>query len=980
MSKLKIKSLDIYGYGQFIESKIEFNDTFTEIYGENETCKSTIQAFIHSILFGFPTKKENEPRLEPRLGNQYGGKLTLITDDGSEIQVERVKGSATGDVKVYLPNGAIKDEDWLKQYLNYITKRTYQGIFSFDVLGLQDIHKNMNETQLQDYLLQAGALGSTEFTSMRAQLHERKDEIYKKSGRNPTINQQLEQLNQLEAQIRDEEAKLTTYQRYVDDKDKAERRLNNLKQNLAQLSKMHNEKQKELALHEQTQEWKSLEGSLNIEPVHFPEQGIDRYETSKSQIDTLKTDISLREEKLAQLENENNRINVAEKQDIEAINALYQQENKIKQQEFELKSLDKEIQDKQREKAGLQTHIGWQEIYHDVDSSEAMKSHVNEQIKVKQEQAAYIQRLERDIEENKIDNETNDGELDALEADIVPEETFEKKKQHSRQQFELKEKNNLYHKMKEAFDNEQKEKERKQNLLRMSLIVLSIIGLGLTIFAFMSANLIFAIVFAILTVVFIVGVFFVKTKQVGHSETFSKEIEDLESQVADLEQNYDLDFDLDEQYRIREQWNNAVKTQEALDKKEQYLNNSYSHAQKLFNNAETNISNAKTELNLSDKISDELIIDIISTINKAKEFDTHINELIQQRNNLKDDIDNFYNHAQEVTKNQFTQFNALAFFHDVKQWLNEARSNLEQFTRNSDQIKLIKNEIKQLSLRLQENQDVVSQLFEHVNVEDEESYYQQHERYQKYHQQLNRFNDLSKYLENQNYSYDDNSKLSSKTYAQLAQEDSVLSKQVDDYNDQFLELQSEVSDLNSKITHMETDTTLANLRHQYHILKNRLNDEAKDWASLSYLQALVDGHIQQIKDKRLPQVINEATSIFNHLTSGNYVQVTYANNDLMVKHSNGQMYFPVELSQSTKELLYIALRLSLIMTLKPYYPFPIIIDDAFVHFDKKRKELMLNYLRTLPHDYQILYFTCMRDSSIPTKQIVTLNKPEEGGK
>ncbi|MEW8965495.1 DNA repair protein Rad50, partial [Staphylococcus arlettae] len=223
-------------------------------------------------------------------------------------------------------------------------------------------------------------------------------------------------------------------------------------------------------------------------------------------------------------------------------------------------------------------------------------------------------------------------------------------------------------------------------------------------------------------------------------------------------------------------------------------------------------------------------------------------------------------------------------------------------------------------------------------------------------------------------------KLSSKTYAQLAQEDSVLSKQVDDYNDQFLEQQSEVSDLNSKITHMETDTTLANLRHQYHILKNRLNDEAKDWASLSYLQALVDGHIQQIKDKRLPQVINEATSIFNHLTSGNYVQVTYANNDLMVKHSNGQMYFPVELSQSTKELLYIALRLSLIMTLKPYYPFPIIIDDAFVHFDKKRKELMLNYLRTLPHDYQILYFTCMRDSSIPTKQIVTLNKPEEGGK
>ncbi|TXN83563.1 AAA family ATPase, partial [Staphylococcus aureus] len=97
-----IKSLEIYGYGQFVQRKIEFNKNFTEIFGENEAGKSTIQAFIHSILFGFPTKKSKEPRLEPRLGNQYGGKLVLILDDGLEIEVERIKGSAQGDVKVYL--------------------------------------------------------------------------------------------------------------------------------------------------------------------------------------------------------------------------------------------------------------------------------------------------------------------------------------------------------------------------------------------------------------------------------------------------------------------------------------------------------------------------------------------------------------------------------------------------------------------------------------------------------------------------------------------------------------------------------------------------------------------------------------------------------------------------------------------------------------------------------------------------------------
>jgi hypothetical protein len=31
-----IKSLEIYGYGQFVHRKIEFNREFTEIFGENE--------------------------------------------------------------------------------------------------------------------------------------------------------------------------------------------------------------------------------------------------------------------------------------------------------------------------------------------------------------------------------------------------------------------------------------------------------------------------------------------------------------------------------------------------------------------------------------------------------------------------------------------------------------------------------------------------------------------------------------------------------------------------------------------------------------------------------------------------------------------------------------------------------------------------------------------------------------------------------
>lgn len=49
---------------------------------------------------------------------------------------------------------------------------------------------------------------------------------------------------------------------------------------------------------------------------------------------------------------------------------------------------------------------------------------------------------------------------------------------------------------------------------------------------------------------------------------FLKEIDDLQHKIKHLEDNYDLDFDLDDQYRVREQLQNAIKTKEALDKKQ----------------------------------------------------------------------------------------------------------------------------------------------------------------------------------------------------------------------------------------------------------------------------------------------------------------------------------------------------------------------------------------------------------------------------
>ena len=55
--------------------------------------------------------------------------MALILDDNSTIEVERVKGRAQGDVKVFLENGTIKDEAWLNAKLNHINKK-HTKVFS----------------------------------------------------------------------------------------------------------------------------------------------------------------------------------------------------------------------------------------------------------------------------------------------------------------------------------------------------------------------------------------------------------------------------------------------------------------------------------------------------------------------------------------------------------------------------------------------------------------------------------------------------------------------------------------------------------------------------------------------------------------------------------------------------------------------------------------------------------------------------------
>ena len=206
--------------------------------------------------------------------------------------------------------------------------------------------------------------------------------------------------------------------------------------------------------------------------------------------------------------------------------------------------------------------------------------------------------------------------------------------------------------------------------------------------------MLFGIIFAVLTLVFVIGIIMSKSKEVDYSEAITDEIEEIKAQPAILDENYDLDFDLDEQYRIRDHWQQALKNKDILEEKRQYIEGRLNDAKGRHDELQSTVENVKDELYLSSKISNDLIVDSISTMANIKALDQHISDLNQQRQQLVQELDTFYNHAEAVTKSQFVYFNKLSLFHDVQQWLKSAEDTNENGVLMLKIPNLLQNELK----------------------------------------------------------------------------------------------------------------------------------------------------------------------------------------------------------------------------------------------------------------------------------------------
>jgi len=209
---MKIKKAHIDGFGKWHDQDFDFTANPQIIYGPNEAGKTTLMAFLVSILFGFADGrgKNRFAQYIPKTTFSYGGSL-LVEINGHDYVIKRQRGRNGGKVSVTDSQGRQGGEQELKQLLGPMDRSLYQALFSFGQRDLTAVEE-LNRDEWQQHLQQLGAVGSAQWDQLINQYQKQADHLYKPRGRKWPLNQDLHQYADLTDKINQARGKFHRYQ------------------------------------------------------------------------------------------------------------------------------------------------------------------------------------------------------------------------------------------------------------------------------------------------------------------------------------------------------------------------------------------------------------------------------------------------------------------------------------------------------------------------------------------------------------------------------------------------------------------------------------------------------------------------------------------------------------------------------------------------------------------------------------------------
>ncbi|ELX6933164.1 AAA family ATPase [Listeria monocytogenes] len=895
---MRITSIDIIGYGKWSDAHFNNIANFQVFYGENEAGKSTIMAFIHSILFGFPTKQQSIPRMEPKNGGPYGGRLTLEDTPLGKVIIERLKGKATGDVRIYYGDGQTAGEEKLPEIIGEIDRNTYEVIFSFDIHGLQNIHQ-WKKKEFERYLLATGTTGSDALLKGAEALQKKLDSLYKPSGRNPLINQQLKKVKEAQQAFQNAKKQNAQYEQLINEKEQAIVRQTELQKEKTTMRVELDTLATLADLWPLYQEWKALSNKASeTTEATFPPDGVIRLEHLHLREKEWQNQLIQLEERQKNLISNNNYEHSAFFAENEAeVTYLIETYAAFGEREIQLKNLKQEIK------------------FQQVDTKQPLRiwsSELEQTMILLKEKEQSHKEQQHDIQlKLKFTNDSEEKlqkKIDQIEAEMWDNKTFQQAK--------------------EKLQDSPKTSKTK------TMVSLGIFAVAFVLMIVFQAIWSVALVFVS---ALIVGYAFITTGK--SSPTNNEQI------LAFLEQK-----------KIRQEWQQllnemdmvASQIAELRAAENKLSENIYQHTMEIRHffsdlgiNSEPS-SNWLYELSIYKKNSEkrQLAMELISKLEPLVEKQEAYRARLE---NLKLPIE--YTDTEE--KITFLRQGLLYYRNHLTENAKLAEK-LEQVTMQLDLVK------QDLLLVKKEKAD----LLERANVSNEEDFRMAAMRVKEEQKWRERLVLIEAQLEPEKREalnrYENQATIKEK---ELQLEESL--RQIELEQEQ---LHASLAAQNHAIDKLEEGGTFAVLMQEFYSEKSKLQQISAEWTETKLALQMLQNTMQQLQEGKLPKTLKLASEYFNHLTSGNYRKVYLQDNRLQVESKDSIPFFPEELSQATKEQLYLAIRFALIDVIHKDFPLPIIIDDGFVHFDSSRMGQMMQLLQKRKSENQVIFFTCHQET------------------
>lgn len=895
---MRITSIDIVGYGKWSDAHFNNIADFQVIFGENEAGKSTIMAFIHSILFGFPTRQQSIPRLEPKNGGPYGGRLTLEDTRLGNVIIERLKGKATGDVRIYYGDGQIAGEESLSEIIGEIDRNTFEAIFSFDIHGLQNIHQ-WKKKEFEKYLLATGTTGSDALLKTAETLQKKLDALFKPSGRNPVINQQLKKVKESQQAFQEAKKQNTKYELLLAEKEAEIARQTELQVEKTAIRVELDTINTLQDLWPIYQEWKALEEkTLHTSETTFPPDGIIRLEHLQLKEKEWQNQLIQLEERQKNLINKNNFEHSAFFAENETeISYLVETYGAYSERQVQLNNLKQEIN------------------YYQTDATLVPKK--------------WTKELDKKILRIKTIEQSNNQQQHDVQLELKLTQETAEKLQKKIDQIET----NMWENKKFQHEKEKLNQQEKTPITKLAVSIGVFMAALLVLIIFQS---IWSIAFVLIAGLISVFIFLTSNKTTpANNQQILTFLEQQKSRQEWQQLLSEMDIIASQIAHLEERQDRLNKAQYECTLELRGIFSDLAMKEQPDENWETVIQNYK-ENSEKNQLATELKIKLAPIEEKQETYKSRLNnlDLPTENNDLEENI-SFLRQGLLFYRNNLTENAKLA-------------EKMEQVTMQLDLVK------QDLLLVEKEKRD----LLEQAKVNNEEAFRLAALRVKEEQKWRERLVLLEAQLEPEKRT----ALKQFQNQAIIKEKELQLEEALRKTELEQEKLHASLAAKNHEIRNLEEGGTFAVLMQEFYSQKSKLQQLVEEWTETKLALEILQKAMQSLQEGKLPKTLRLASEYFSHLTNGNYNKVYLQDNRLQVESKEVVIFFPEELSQATKEQLYLAIRFALIDVIHKDFPLPIIIDDGFVHFDSSRMLQMMELLQQRKSTNQVIFFTCHQET------------------